>query len=68
MNLKSCKVSFKAFKMKKQDLKCFIKIRNNSPLKRVFKRLSGLFAALFVNWRIDELVVSFFEVTNMLKF
>ena len=36
-NLKCCKMSFKAFKMKKQGLKCFFKVRNNAPLKRGFK-------------------------------
>ena len=47
-NLKCCKMSFKAFEMKKQGLKCFFKviIRNNTPLTRGFKRLSGLLAAL----------------------
>ena len=37
---------FKAFKMKKQGLKCFFKLINNTTLKRGFKRLSGLYAAL----------------------
>ena len=42
------KSAAKVFKMKKQDLKCFLKkeIRNNTPLKSDFKRLSGLYATL----------------------
>jgi hypothetical protein len=43
-------MSFKAFKMKKQGLKCFCKAVSFeiicTPLKRGFKRLSGLYAAL----------------------
>ena len=37
-NLKYCKMSFKAFKMKEQNLICFLKqeVRNNTPLKRGF--------------------------------
>ena len=39
------KVLQNVFKMKKQGLKCFLKkeIRNNTLLKRDFKRLSGLY-------------------------
>ena len=47
-NLKCCKMSFKAFKMKNQGLKSFYineKI-DNTPSKKGFKRLSGLYAAL----------------------
>ena len=40
------KVLQNVFKMKKQSLRCFSKIRNNTLLKRGFKRLSGLYAAI----------------------
>ena len=41
-------MSLKAFKMKKQGLKCFLsnEKRNEKSLKRGFKRLAGLFAGL----------------------
>jgi len=35
----------------------FFKIRNNTPLKRGFKRLSGLYAAIYIR----ELVSSWFR-------
>ena len=44
-NLKCDNMSFKAFKIKKQGLKCFI-IINNTQLERGFGRNSGLYAAL----------------------
>ena len=55
-NLKCCKISFKAFKMKKQGWKCFFKVRNNTlliPLTRVLKgSLAFLQHSKFVNWWI----------------
>ena len=45
------------FKMKKQGLKFFK--RNNTPLKRGHKTLSGLYAIQhfkFMNWRISGFV------------
>ena len=63
----NCKMSFKVFKMKKQGLKCFLKwqIRNNTPLKRGCKRLSGLYAALQIR-ELENSWFCFFDVTNKL--
>ena len=48
-NLKCCKMSFKSFKIKKQDINFFLKeIKNHTLLKRGFKRLVGLFAVLTI--------------------
>ena len=44
------------FQNEKPRLRMFFKVRNNTPLKRGFKRLSGLYAPLWIR----ELVVSFF--------
>ena len=58
-NLKCCKISFIAFKMKKQGLKCFFKVINKKPLKRGFIKALWLLCSTlskFVNWWIRGFV------------
>ena len=64
-NLKCYKMSFKAFKIKKARLKMFFKVIDKKlyTIKKGFKRLFGLFAALWIR----EFVDSFFDVTNRLN-
>ena len=59
---------FRAFKMKKQGFKTFFKqqIRNDTPLKRGFKRLSGVYSEV-PNERAGRLC-SVFSLKRVLEY